>query len=291
MPTAQTESGWGQTEETTWEGGAEAGWTGTNSPAAGGGAAGWGTDTGASHWTSWGHPPAGQHATNVSRPAQYQPSIVNSVSSHPGNNKVPFGQQQYNKSPVAQAIPAVKFQQPAQNMYQQPAQWGSTWDAGIPEEDEDGLSYADEEEEYGYPEAQPQHQGGYFPSASSHHQSSPSKTLFAALGSPDVARPFGLPPSNIHSHRLIESQGAALSRAHKAFYAQERLAKDRIHWSFPPDKDERVSSLLRWIEGMSEAIGALGVSGLQISHCGVAEGIYFQSCKSSSRMGNEAHYS
>lgn len=145
-------------------------------------------------------------------------------------------------------------------MYQQPAQWGSTWDAGIPEEDEDGLSYADEEE-YGYPEAQTQPQVEYFPSPASYHASSPSKTIHDALGSPGAGRTFGPPPPNPHTHRFFESQGAALSRAHKALYAQERMAKDRIHWSFSPEKDERVRTLLEWIQGMSEGIGALGVSG------------------------------
>jgi len=39
------------------------------------------------------------------------------------------------------------------------------------------------------------------------------------------------------------------------------MAKDRFHWMFPPDKDERVASLLKWIDIQSVSYG-LGSFGL-----------------------------
>lgn len=58
---------------------------------------------------------------------------------------------------------------------------------------------------------------------------------------------------------FIESNGAALVPAQRAFYSQERLARHRIHWLFNPDKDERVSSLLSWVQAMSYDLATLGV--------------------------------
>jgi hypothetical protein len=135
-----------------------------------------------------------------------------------------------------------------------PTQWGSTWN--IPEEDEDELEYVDDEE-WGYPDNQPQYQQGYSSEPSPYF--SPSKTLSNALGSAGVVKPFNSPPTS-QDHQLIESQGIALSVAHKALYSQDRLAKERFHWAFPPHKDERVKLVLQWIQGMSEGVGLLGVS-------------------------------
>jgi len=133
-----------------------------------------------------------------------------------------------------------------------PSKWGSTWD--IPEEDEDELEYVDDEP-WGYPDNQPQYQQGYGPSP---RLSSPSKTLSNALGSPAVGKPFRSPSAS-QSNRLIESHGAALDSALRALYSKDRLAKERFHWHFSPDKDERVQSALQWIQAMSEGVGALGL--------------------------------
>jgi hypothetical protein len=64
--------------------------------------------------------------------------------------------------------------------------------------------------------------------------------------------------------RFIESNGAALAPVERAFFGKTRLARDRIHWMFSPDKDERVASLLAWIQIMSYNLGAFGVSALSI---------------------------
>lgn len=60
--------------------------------------------------------------------------------------------------------------------------------------------------------------------------------------------------------RFNESQGAALAPARLAFYnSKGRKARERIHWLFNPNKDERVSSLLAWIQQVSPQLGAFGV--------------------------------
>ena len=59
--------------------------------------------------------------------------------------------------------------------------------------------------------------------------------------------------------QFIESNGAALIPAEKALYSPERLARYRIHWQFDPYKDERVSSLLEWIQDMAYELATLGV--------------------------------
>jgi len=67
--------------------------------------------------------------------------------------------------------------------------------------------------------------------------------------------------------QIAESHGAALAAVEGAFFGRNsRMAKDRFHWMFSPEKDPRVASLLAWIgdERVSYALGSLGVR--QISH-------------------------
>ena len=59
--------------------------------------------------------------------------------------------------------------------------------------------------------------------------------------------------------RFHESKGAALHPVHSALFSQSRLARDRIHWSFPPEKDERVRAALTWIQEMSYGLGTFAV--------------------------------
>lgn len=58
---------------------------------------------------------------------------------------------------------------------------------------------------------------------------------------------------------FIESKGAALDPVASAFFGHSRRAKDRFHWMFPPDKDERVASLLAWIQSVSYGLGSFGL--------------------------------
>lgn len=64
----------------------------------------------------------------------------------------------------------------------------------------------------------------------------------------------------IRDVQFIESRGEALKSVQHAFYGKQRKAADRFHWLFSPEKDERVSSLLTWINSMSFGIASFGVS-------------------------------
>ena len=64
----------------------------------------------------------------------------------------------------------------------------------------------------------------------------------------------------ITDFQFVESRGEALKSVERAFYGKQREAADRFHWLFPPEKDERVSSLLNWISSMSFGIASFGVS-------------------------------
>ncbi|KIJ70349.1 hypothetical protein HYDPIDRAFT_79098 [Hydnomerulius pinastri MD-312] len=59
--------------------------------------------------------------------------------------------------------------------------------------------------------------------------------------------------------QFIESQGEALKSVRRAFYSKSRRAEDRFHWLFPPEKDERVSSLLHWIQSVSFGVASFGL--------------------------------
>lgn len=60
--------------------------------------------------------------------------------------------------------------------------------------------------------------------------------------------------------QFVESRGEAMKDVQRAFYGKQRKSADRFHWLFSPDKDERVSSLLNWINSMSFGIASFGVS-------------------------------
>ncbi|KAG8218443.1 hypothetical protein J3R82DRAFT_4069 [Butyriboletus roseoflavus] len=59
--------------------------------------------------------------------------------------------------------------------------------------------------------------------------------------------------------QFVESRGEGLKSVQRAFYGKERKAADRFHWLFSPEKDERVSSLLNWINSMSFGIASFGL--------------------------------
>jgi hypothetical protein len=61
---------------------------------------------------------------------------------------------------------------------------------------------------------------------------------------------------------IIESYHIGLETAKKALYSRDRLAKDRIHWLFDPRKDQRVSSVLDWIDIWKYDLAKLGVCNL-----------------------------
>ncbi|KAJ7781517.1 hypothetical protein B0H16DRAFT_1498669 [Mycena metata] len=90
----------------------------------------------------------------------------------------------------------------------------------------------------------------------------PSKTLAHAQAGTTTSLFTGAPRNKVSETanvNFIDSKGAALKPVHQALFGKSRLARDRIHWMFPPNKDERVSSLLAWIEIMSYNLGAYGL--------------------------------
>lgn len=71
-----------------------------------------------------------------------------------------------------------------------------------------------------------------------------------------------MPPRNgMGENQFIDSYGAALEEAQRAMFGVEnpRLARQRIYWGLTPDKDQRVSSLLRWIHEMSNGLATIGL--------------------------------
>ncbi|KAJ4478127.1 hypothetical protein J3R30DRAFT_3290343 [Lentinula aciculospora] len=90
----------------------------------------------------------------------------------------------------------------------------------------------------------------------------PSKTLAYAYNGTTTSLNTGLPRNKMNEYTNVqfhESQGAALVPAKEALFGRARKAKDRIHWMFPPDKDERVESLLTWIRAVSYSLGTFGL--------------------------------
>ena len=59
---------------------------------------------------------------------------------------------------------------------------------------------------------------------------------------------------------LLESYGEALKPVENAFFGRDRKARDRIHWQFPFNKDERVRHALEWLHDYAHGVGAFGVS-------------------------------
>ncbi|KAJ6516184.1 hypothetical protein C8R45DRAFT_810613 [Mycena sanguinolenta] len=90
----------------------------------------------------------------------------------------------------------------------------------------------------------------------------PSMTLSHAYKGTNTTLFSGAPRNKVSEDanvQFIDSKGAALQPVHQALFGKTRKAKDRIHWMFPPNKDERVASLLAWIEIMSYNLGAYGL--------------------------------
>jgi hypothetical protein len=95
-----------------------------------------------------------------------------------------------------------------------------------------------------------------------------SRTMAYARGSvqntPDVFSP-GLSHrrNTIHDYEnmeFLESYGDAFKLVENAFFGRDRKARDRIHWQFPHDKDERVRRVLEWLLDNAHGVGAVGVS-------------------------------
>ncbi|KZT66026.1 hypothetical protein DAEQUDRAFT_768385 [Daedalea quercina L-15889] len=92
---------------------------------------------------------------------------------------------------------------------------------------------------------------------------SPSKTFAMASGSPEATQTmiFELQPPRhgLGENAFHTSRGHALMPAERALFSRSRPAKQRIRWSFNPDKDPRVSSLLKWVHAMSNGLATIGL--------------------------------
>ena len=69
--------------------------------------------------------------------------------------------------------------------------------------------------------------------------------------------------NTIHDYanmEFLDSDGEAFKPAWNAFWGRDRKARDRIHWQFPHDKDERVRRALEWLHDNAHGVGAFGVS-------------------------------
>ena len=225
-----------------------------------------------SHWTKWGRteggpPPIPPSALKKSHSSLQPSTRPRSAQKHPYQDHAEalnhlLSSSARRPTPSHRSRPTSTRSQPKPLSHTSPrTQWPDTW-AAPTSSSSDGLSYADDE-----PPAPPvqRHrlpsQEDYFTPKSPYTPVSPSRTLAAAMGLPNPAHfasPYGKDPQ---AHRFISSEGAALSKAHKALYSKTRRVQDRLHWAYNPDNDERVKSALWWIHMMSEGIGGLGVSG------------------------------
>jgi hypothetical protein len=64
----------------------------------------------------------------------------------------------------------------------------------------------------------------------------------------------------ITTYPIAESFGACFAEARIAFFGQHRPSSERFFWSLPNNHDDRVKSLLEWIDQMSWPLANLGVS-------------------------------
>ena len=85
-------------------------------------------------------------------------------------------------------------------------------------------------------------------------RSIPSKTLARAQQGMTTT-----PVNDPNNVRFVESKGAAFEYVTNAFFGNSRLARERIHWLFPSDKDPRVAAMLAWVQKLSYNLGTFGV--------------------------------
>ncbi|KAG5646453.1 hypothetical protein DXG03_003503 [Asterophora parasitica] len=90
----------------------------------------------------------------------------------------------------------------------------------------------------------------------------PSKTLAHAMKGTNIKATNGVPPNKMDEYtntQFLESGNKAFLGVQRAIFGRERKARDRIHWLFSPDKDERVSAVLAWIVAMEYNLGSFGL--------------------------------
>ncbi|KAG6844115.1 hypothetical protein H0H87_009721 [Tephrocybe sp. NHM501043] len=93
-----------------------------------------------------------------------------------------------------------------------------------------------------------------------------SKTLMHAMGASNLkqskpskassttASKLGLPPGVIN-----ESENQAFGPAMRAIFGRERMARDRIYWSYSPENEPQVISVMSWIQQMEDHLAFFGL--------------------------------
>ncbi|KAG7449446.1 uncharacterized protein BT62DRAFT_887804 [Guyanagaster necrorhizus] len=90
----------------------------------------------------------------------------------------------------------------------------------------------------------------------------PSKTLTHAYKGTTAALDYGIPHNKMNEYtnvKFIDSRGAALDAVKNALFGRMRKAKERIYWGFSPDIDERVSSVISWVQVVNYSLGSYGL--------------------------------
>lgn len=119
----------------------------------------------------------------------------------------------------------------------------NTWTTGADDKVKENGSNAPWGETSGWGIATPKHSKAY--SLASEAQNSMERRGRSDVGS---------------GYQFEDPEGHALELARRALYSEERLARYRIIWSFDPNKDLRVSTLLGWIQQLQHALAIFGVS-------------------------------
>ncbi|KAJ3511556.1 hypothetical protein NLJ89_g4029 [Agrocybe chaxingu] len=87
-------------------------------------------------------------------------------------------------------------------------------------------------------------------------RSVPSKTLAHAQAQQGIMTTLINDASN---PRFVDSRGAGLAYVANAFFGNSRLARERVYWMFPENKDERVAAMIQWVQKMSFNLATYGL--------------------------------
>ena len=270
----QSDNGWGQQEDNGW-GQGESAWNKTDGDDGGWGKAsdaGWGQANG--EWQTGGRASPDEWATGQQKPAAYsgadpamvaraqmaqhhKAQIMNAMLSQAQNqkdNNMTTAQHQAAQSHAAQLQAQLAAAQGAKLPPKAAAKDSNVWEAYDADNGWGSINSSDDE----YDVDRRVH---FSPKVSElwggSPRSLPSKTLAQAQQQQGVAATTINLPSGV---RFVESKGAAFSFVHNAFFGNARLARERIHWMFPANKDERVANVLAWVQKMSFNLATFGVS-------------------------------
>lgn len=230
--------GWGKEG---WGKGSETGWGASGAEE--------GVDEWAPSGTEW-PAPSHQHHGKVSFHGKEGEGTRNVVSAQQRsqilNSFIPQTQvqshgQKHHSFPVAQK--GQKETKPQQD------KWGGAWEA----EDHGWGSIDDEDGTY-----EGNRRVHFSPKTSDIWGGSPRSVPSKALAHTQQGV-VTMPLNDASNVRFVESRGAAFAFVSNAFFGNSRLARERIHWMFPTNKDQRVANMLAWTQKMSFNLATFGV--------------------------------